>query len=116
MDLDLLGLRKPAPFVRLPNGARFQLKYLDAAGFQLLRAFEADSGNVEKLAALLKECLPGASDADLDSLGVQDIQRILGKAQDKLELVEAVLKNGERGDGRSLPSPQSDSPPLSPTT
>lgn len=95
--LDLVALREPAPVVALPNGAQRQLRYLTGPGYALLQAYRDRPEDTALLVQLLREVLPEATDADLDCLGTDDIVRLLGAAQGKLLMVEAVLKNGRSG-------------------
>lgn len=111
--LDLLALATPLEPVKLPNGRELAARPLDAEGWELLRTIE-QSGDDAQALALLQRILPDATDADLSSLGIEDVQTLMLYAARKIRLGFAAVGNssGAGAGSSSLPSP----PPSTPST
>lgn len=103
MAVDLLALATPLEPVRLPNGSEHAVVPLDAVGWQLLRAVQEERDDA-KAVALLRRCLPTASDRDLESLGIEDVGTLLVYAARKVQLASDAVGNSRGGTAPSTPA------------
>lgn len=111
-EIDLVALRKPAPRVRLPNEKLVQLRYLNGEGFALLWRWKANPGDGELFEALVKNCIPDATQEDIDSLPYDEAVLIIAAARKLIDLVETQRKNG----GSDVADPAASPTPLSSQT
>jgi len=96
MPYILADLEAPLEPVQFPNGKVFAVRALDAAGYEMLAHVQAHPEDNDAAVALLKRCVPDATDADLATV-VSDSGRmvagLLAHVARKLNLVMAHLKN-----------------------
>lgn len=95
--IDLVALRKTVK-IRFPNGVLFVVAPFRVNGVALLEQWKADPNNAALLMELLRLAVPDATDADFDTLSLdEDIPRVLAAAHGKTALMELALKNGLGG-------------------
>lgn len=103
--LDLLALAKPLEPVKLPNGRVLSCRPLDATGWELVKQAQQTGDGATAMAAL-KACLPDATDADLETLGIEDIGVIIQYAARQILLAQDTLGNSPGG-AAATPTPPS---------
>lgn len=113
MALDLVALEAPLEPVRFPNGHEFAVREFGPAEYELWSAIQA--GQPELTVTLLQRCVPDATDADIETLSPRMIAAVIAHAQHKLELMLAVLGNGQGGAAAAPASPPS-APSATPST
>jgi hypothetical protein len=111
--VDLVALRRPVEY-QFPNEKWFRIVPFRGPGKALLAEWQRDPTNGGLLMELLRMAAPDATDADFDSLSVdEDVPRVIAAADGKAALVEAALKNAVSDGARRVPSP---TPPSVTTT
>jgi hypothetical protein len=112
--VDLVSLRRPVEY-QFPNEKWFRIEPFRGHGKAMLLQFREDpAGEAGLLMELLRLAVPTATDADFDSLSVdEDIPRVIAAADGKAAIMEAYLKNAGSDDAILAPSPTL---PSSPTT
>lgn len=107
--LDLLAMAKPLEPIKLPNGRVYPARPLDAEGWELVRKAQATGDGADALAAL-RAIMPGVTDEDLATLGVEDVSVLVQYAARQIKLGLDALGNSPGG-GETPPTPPSDPPP-----
>lgn len=117
LRVDLVALRRPVE-VQFPDGQWFPVEPFRGPGKALLRRWQDEPTNGALLMELLHMAVPGATDADFDTLSVdEDVPRVIATADGKAALIELARKNGLSGGARKVPSPPpSTTPHSNPTT
>ena len=111
-----LEFRSPAPEYEFADGTVVQTRYLDATGFQVLSAYEADENNVEKLATLLREIAPDLTIEYINHrVTFQDIVNLIAIGKGHADVVLDALKNGLGGGVPETPPPTPDSATTTPS-
>jgi hypothetical protein len=118
--VDLVGLAKPLPKVRFPNGTEHQAVPFDAIAYRLRSNAEKLTDPQERSSRgleLLRRSYPSATDADFTdadfaSLGIEDVETILKICTRQIDLAYAV----GNGSGAVRTTPASDFPDSSPPT
>lgn len=111
--LDLLARARPLEPVTLPDGAVLTVRALNADGWELYRTVQRTQSDTDAL-ALLRHILPDATDANLESLGAEDVATLFLYAARKIHLVLDAVGNSS-GTSAASHSPPS-SPPPTPST
>lgn len=112
--LDLVAIAAPLEPIRFPNGREFAARPLDAAGWELAREVQRTQ-DPEQALALLKRCVPDATDEDLASLGNADGLVIVKYCARQVDLAMEALGNsrGAMTESTSPPSPPNSTPSTS---
>jgi hypothetical protein len=93
MAIKLIDLEQPLEPVVFPNGKELAVVPLDAAGYQLWEEVQRTRSD-EAALALLRRCVPEATDEDLMTLTPRMVAAIVAHARYKIDLVLASIKNG----------------------
>lgn len=102
--------RSPPPEYEFADGTVAQTSYLDAAGFQLLDAYEADDSNTEKLAAVLQAVAPSLTIEFIDKrVTFQDVVNLIAIGKGHADTILVALKNGVSGVVQNAAPPTPDS-------
>lgn len=104
--LDLLALAKPLAPVRFPNGREVPCRPLDAEGWEKVRRAQLTGDGNDAMAAI-RACLPDATDADLTTLGIEDVGVIIQYAARQILLAQEALGNSTGGGEVATPTPPS---------
>ena len=108
--LDLLALATPLEPVKFPNGRVFEVRPLDAVGWEMMRTATESASDGDAL-ALLTRCVPDATPDDMATLGIEDVQHLLLYATRKVRFAADAVKNSS---GEAEPATAPTSPHSSP--
>lgn len=107
MTIRLLDLEQPLEPVEFPNGRTFQVRPLDAGGYELMQQVEKSQDYTQAL-TLLRRLVPDATDADLATLSARMVTGIILHARHQLDAVlDSLKKNGSV----APPKPATPAPP-----
>jgi hypothetical protein len=106
MALDLLKLATPLEPIILPTRTAedaVRAVPLDAEGWAMLRQLQHTPDHAGAL-ALLRRCIPDATDDDLGALAEEDVQRIILYCARKIRVVEEAMGESSAGAATTAPA------------
>ncbi len=115
MPVPVESLDTPLEPITLPRGGRT----LPARDFTLATqklAARAEAGDVEAAREVLRRCVPGITDDEMDDLSTGEVQWIVAYCARRLEEVTALLKNAAGAAAATATSAQASAPTTSTST